>query len=191
MIYLAIPSAISPIRSRLELILRTASRKRRSMATGQKRANMFSQSRSILSSLPLTLFSFSTTSLARSLSKVRKAWRALESWEFTSVHILTASVFRSWSSVSICAMVIYECYVNILVYDRPAALRLTEPTRDIILGAIVFRIGEHDLCFIIFNQLAQIEEGRFIANPGSLLHVVRHDDQGIIDLQLMEELFHR
>jgi hypothetical protein len=54
--------------------------------------------------------------------------------------------------------------------------RLAEPSRDIILGLLLNRIGKQLLCPIELDQAAEIKEGCEIRTASRLLHVVRHDN---------------
>ena len=43
---------------------------------------------------------------------------------------------------------------------------------------------EHDLCRIVFNDLAQQEEGSAVADSRGLLHIMRDDHDGILLFEL-------
>ena len=60
---------------------------------------------------------------------------------------------------------------------------LTEATSDVILGFAALWLDENLVCFTKFHQFAQVHIGGVIRTTGSLLHVVRHDHDGIVFLE--------
>lgn len=66
---------------------------------------------------------------------------------------------------------------------------LPESAADIILGPNVRRIRKQLIRVIELYHFAVQEEGGLIGNPSRLLHIVRDDDDAVIYLQLLDELF--
>src|SRR5713101_9379565 len=64
-----------------------------------------------------------------------------------------------------------------------------EATRDVILGPPVLGIGEDRLGRGKLDELAEIHEGGKVRAARGLLHVVRHDGDAVIRLELTDELF--
>ena len=67
--------------------------------------------------------------------------------------------------------------------------RSAEPAGYVILGSDIGGVGENFLCQIIFHQFPEIEKGRFIADPASLLHVMGDNDYGVLLFQFVYQLF--
>ena len=64
---------------------------------------------------------------------------------------------------------------------------LTEPAGDILLGALVVGRGENLFRRAEFHQLAQIHEGGVVGRARGLLHIVGHDDDGVIVGQFVDQ----
>src|SRR5437764_458049 len=68
--------------------------------------------------------------------------------------------------------------------------RLPEPAGDVVLGALLRRVGEDLLRGVGFDEIAglagttQGEERGGVGDARSLLHVVRDDDDGVAILEL-------
>ena len=73
---------------------------------------------------------------------------------------------------------------NFSVLSRIQRHESTKATGDIILSLFILGIGENLRRFIILNQVAQQEEGRFITDARCLLHIMGDDDDGVVFLQL-------
>src|SRR3990172_11795016 len=78
--------------------------------------------------------------------------------------------------------------------------RLSEAARNVVFRALVARFGE-DLAGL--SELHQnsptsggllvnlcVEESRLIGDPGRLLHVVSHDDDGVVFFQFLHQVFY-
>ena len=62
---------------------------------------------------------------------------------------------------------------------------LTKPTRNVVLGLDMVGVGEHLFGIAVLYKLAHVEEGGMVAYAASLLHVVRHDYDGVVRLELV------
>jgi hypothetical protein len=59
---------------------------------------------------------------------------------------------------------------------------LSKPPRNIVLRLLLIRGCKYFSCFAELNKLADVKEGSIITHPGSLLHVVRNDNNCIVFL---------
>src|SRR5258705_7645583 len=66
--------------------------------------------------------------------------------------------------------------------------RSAEPAGDIVLRALVTRRRKHLAGRVELHQLAQIHERREIGDASGLLHVVGHDHDRIVGLELVDQL---
>ena len=66
-------------------------------------------------------------------------------------------------------------------------LRSAVAAGDIILGALLPRIGEDVRGRAIFDQRAEVEKGGALRHARRLLHVMRHDHDGIAALELVDQ----
>src|SRR5215207_3019999 len=79
----------------------------------------------------------------------------------------------------------------------PVPTALAETAGDVILGGLLGRIREYLLGVVDLDQPArlarrlQVEERRLVAHPGGLLHVVGHDDDCVVLLQLGDQVLDR
>src|SRR5262249_10307114 len=64
-----------------------------------------------------------------------------------------------------------------------------ETAGDGLLGLLVGRVRENLLRHAVLDQLAQIHEGGEIGGTGGLLHVVGDDDDAVVALQFVDQLF--
>src|SRR5690606_25327281 len=64
-----------------------------------------------------------------------------------------------------------------------------EPPRDVILRLLLRRIREDHVRRAVFDQVAQVHEGGEVGHARGLLHVVGDDGDGVVDLQLLDQLF--
>jgi hypothetical protein len=53
---------------------------------------------------------------------------------------------------------------------------LSDPTRDIALGARIAGVGEYLVCIVHFNQISEVKECRALADTRGLLHRVGDDN---------------
>src|ERR1700758_5520943 len=66
--------------------------------------------------------------------------------------------------------------------------RLPEAPGDVVLRDLLPRVGEDLLGAVVLDQASEHEEGGVLGDPGGLLHVVRHDRDRIVALQVVDEL---
>src|SRR5262249_34215786 len=80
---------------------------------------------------------------------------------------------------------------------RTYAIGLPEPTREEVLGPLFARVGEDLLGLVILDQTPEPdpllvhlsgEEGRLMAHPSRLLHVVRDDHDRVVRGQLVHQV---
>src|SRR5688572_18875514 len=64
----------------------------------------------------------------------------------------------------------------------------SEPPRNVILGLLLCRIREDRLRRAVLDQVAQVHEGGEVGHARGLLHVVGDDGDGVVDLQLLDQL---
>src|SRR5690606_5866396 len=64
----------------------------------------------------------------------------------------------------------------------------SEPPGDVRLRALLARVGEDAVGGPVLHQLTPVEKGRVIRDARRLLHVVGHDDDRVVLLQLVDEL---
>src|SRR5262249_4597847 len=65
---------------------------------------------------------------------------------------------------------------------------LSKPPRDVVLRSLIVGRSEDDLSGSELDKRPQIHEGGEIRDAGRLLHVVRHDDDRIVALELVDQL---
>src|SRR6516164_3049761 len=68
--------------------------------------------------------------------------------------------------------------------------RLTESARNVILGSLFRRIAENLLSPVKFHQSSQIKESSHVGAACRLLHIVRHDDDGELIFERINELLY-
>src|SRR5450631_717968 len=66
--------------------------------------------------------------------------------------------------------------------------RLAEASGYIVLGAAIVRRRKHAGRFAVFDQLAEIHERSEVGHTRGLLHVVGHDGDGVVVLELVDQL---
>src|SRR6478736_3051047 len=76
----------------------------------------------------------------------------------------------------------------IVSLSLPGGPGLAEPSGDVVLSDLLTGIGEDLLGAVVLHEPTQHEERRELADARRLLHVVRHDDDGEVHLQLVDEL---
>ena len=57
---------------------------------------------------------------------------------------------------------------------------LSKPSRNILLRVLLIRCGKYFPGFPELDQFAQVKKGGEVAHTGSLLHVMGHNDDGVI-----------
>src|SRR3569833_862116 len=68
-------------------------------------------------------------------------------------------------------------------------IRLAVTAGDVIFRLFLLRISEQGVGVFVFDQLTQVHERRVIGHARGLLHVVRDDDDGVVVLVLVDQLF--
>ncbi|ENN83987.1 hypothetical protein RHSP_70613 [Rhizobium freirei PRF 81] len=64
----------------------------------------------------------------------------------------------------------------------------TKTAHDVILRAEIVRIGEHLVGIVLLNQMAEMEHCGALRDASCLLHGMRHDDDGEVFPQLVNEI---
>src|SRR5574343_140104 len=177
---LAIFLASSPARSRSVTILLMPNTRRRSEAAGWRLAMMWAQSSSMAFSRSLTLRSDSTIVFTLATSPLEYASMAAETWVLTRPPICSTCVRRRESSSSYW---LDRCWLSFMSFSSAHA------AGNVVLGALVLRLDEDFIGLAEFDQFAQIHVGGVIGDAGSLLHVVRHDQDGDALLEFMHQFF--
>src|SRR6266568_6924210 len=167
----AIFVASSPTRSRSWEIFIAAVMKRRSLASGA-----LERSPTAMSSISISSRSSSSSSCCTT--------RASSSSRSTSalMDLLTALValLAMVSSFSFSAVI--SCSKWIIPF------RSTEASGHIIFGLFLRRVGKDFFRRVELNQLAQKKESCKIGNARGLLHIVGDNDDGVILLQLKDQI---
>src|SRR6516162_309367 len=180
---LAMFLARSPIRSRSLETRSAPTMSRRSIAIGWRRAMVriaFSSisrcRRSILESSTMTLCDRSASCrLSASI-----AWPISRSARPPISAIMRDSSWRSASNA------LWVC--SVIAISSLRLLASAEAAGDVVLGAPVRGRGEHLARGVELDQLAEIHEGGIIRDARRLLHVVGHDGDGVIVLELVDQL---
>src|SRR4029079_2354462 len=171
------------MRSSAAAILIEDSTMRRSLAIGWGSASIFTVCSCTAASRASTLASSAITSSATCVSRSRTAVSALANW--LSVRppislIVALSRSSSWSK---------RLRMWSLAMARfPLRSRSAEPAGDVGLRALVVGGGEDVLSRAELDQLAEIHEGGEVRDARRLLHVMRHDDDGVVLLELVDQL---
>src|SRR5450830_375364 len=66
----------------------------------------------------------------------------------------------------------------------------TETACDVVFCFFAGGLEEHLFCLAELDQIAQVHVGGVVAAACRLLHVVGHDDHGVVVLQFGDQLFH-
>src|ERR1700678_3862729 len=66
---------------------------------------------------------------------------------------------------------------------------LAESTSDVVLGEAVARVREDLVGLPDFDEVAHVEVRGSLRHAGGLLHGVGHDDDRVVGLQLINEVF--
>ena len=82
-------------------------------------------------------------------------------------------------------------------HDRARADGLAEAARDVVLGGLNARVREDHVGVVVLDELAglagarDVEERGAVGDARRLLHVVGHDDDRVVVLELLDEVFDR
>src|SRR5262249_55986598 len=168
-------TARSPIRSRSVTIFNAVVISRRSEAAGCRNARIFRHSSSMSTSSRLisTSASFTCSPSSESRSVRDRMLFAICSSTFAPIARSFSRTRRRSDSnaLSVCE-----------------ALILPELAGDIVLRPSLARVGEDLGSGPDLDQLTEIEERRVVRDARRLLHGVRHDDDGVLLLELVDEL---
>src|SRR5574343_1303058 len=104
------------------------------------------------------------------------AWRI---WDSTNPPISITRVETPLSSLSNCEE---RCLSGTVSSSA-------ETAGNVVFGFLAHRFEEHLFSRAKLHQIAQIHIGGVVAAARGLLHVVGHDDHGVIALELHEQLF--
>src|SRR6202034_4318062 len=85
-----------------------------------------------------------------------------------------------WSTLALYSVMV--CYLK-------PDWRSPEAAGDVILGALIARRGEYFAGRIELDQFAEIHEGGELRYPRRLLHVMGDDDDRVVVLQFVDQLF--
>ncbi len=170
------------MRSRSVTSLSAIVMKRRSEATGWRRARTCRQSSSMSISSWLIWRSTAIVCSASALSRSMSA-RMLPLMISSTLAPMSRSFSRRLRS---------SCSYSRLVCSACAALHhpchLTRTARDVVLGPRVARLGEEHVRAIELDELAQVEERRVVGDARRLLHVVGDDDDRVVLVELVDQL---
>src|SRR5690606_13805191 len=64
----------------------------------------------------------------------------------------------------------------------------TEPPGDVVFGQLLRRVRKNRLSVVIFDHSAHPKESSVITYARGLLHVVGHDDDRVVPLELQDQL---
>src|SRR5712692_6488130 len=180
---LAMFLARSPIRSRSLAIRSALTTSRRSTAIGCRRAMVSTALSSISCCRVSTFESNSITRLARSASRLARAPTA-SAICFSARPPISAT--RRVSSCRSASKALAVCsFIMSAILARAGS---PEAAGDIVLRATIARSREHIAGGVEFNELAEIHEGGEVGDPRRLLHVVRHDHDRVVLLELVDQL---
>src|ERR1044071_7769579 len=173
------------MRSRCEAIFKAETMARRSFASGWRKASRRTTCSPASRSSSSTFTSDSIVRTASVLSWLVIAVMALASCSSANPPMRATIRWRPRSSSSNDLTV--WC-VFILAGSSSSRGRSAEAPGDVILGARVARAGEDAARGPVFHELAEIHEGGAIRRARGLLHVVGHDRDRVLLLQLVDEL---
>src|SRR6476620_5984531 len=186
--------ARSPTRSRSVLILTAETIARRSTAIGWCSASSLKQRLSIsmcswlIGTSPPSTRSTSAVSRSTRPSTAERT-RSSASPPISSRRVLSCSS-SSWkcgtkrSAIS-SSLARSRGFVDSRLYRLGT---LSKPTRDVVLGQLLGRIREDAIGRAELDELSQPEERSVIGHARRLLHVMRHDYDRVVRLQLVDEL---
>src|SRR4051812_12521192 len=169
------------MRSSAAAILIEDSTTRRSLAIGWRSASILTVCSCTAWSSASTLGSSAITSSAVWVSRSRTALSALANWLSVRPPIslmVALSRSSSWSKR-------LRMWSLAMADDSCDS---AEPAGDVGLGTLVAGIGEDLLGDVELDKLAEIHEGGEVRDARRLLHVMRHDDDRVVLLQLVDQL---
>lgn len=67
----------------------------------------------------------------------------------------------------------------------------TKAAGDVVFSELVRRVGKDAAGVPHFHQVTQMKIGGSLGNPGSLLHVVGNNDDGVVLPEFTDQIFHR
>src|SRR6476619_5383026 len=162
-------------------IFNAATTSRKSPAIGARRAMNWTARRSVSSSSASSFLSLSTTFCAPSRSRWTRQRNDSRIACSASPPIWLMSA-RNRSRSSSNALIVCPLVVAIVM------LRSAVAAGDIILGALLARVGEDLARLAIFDHLAEVEERRPLRHARGLLHVVRDDRDRVAATQFVDQL---
>src|SRR5687767_549089 len=169
------------MRSTTPEIFNAATTSRRSPAIGARSAISCTARRSVSISSASSFLSFSTTRRAPSVSRSirQRIASPIACSASPPIWLISArSRSMSWSkALSVCPPV---CCCIIALQSAVAA-------GNVILRALLPRIGENLACLAVFDQLAEVEESGPLRHARSLLHVVGDDRDRIAAAKLVDQ----
>src|SRR4051794_31048234 len=172
------------MRSSAAAILIEDSTTRRSLAIGWRSASSLTVCSCTAWSSASTRGSSAITSSAVCESRSRTAVIALANWLSVRPPIsLIVALRRSRSSSKRLRM--WSLAMSLFLCDRCSS---AEPAGDVGLGALVVGVGEDLLGDVELDEVAEIHEGGEVGDARRLLHVVGHDDDRVVLLQLVDQL---
>src|SRR6218665_2877584 len=174
----AILLASSPMRSRLAVALEMASSRRRSRAVGCLRAMIEDRSWSISTSIAFTRASMTPTVSTASRLNYDTAYTA---WRICASTRPPISITRAETLLSSLSNCDERCLSGI-------CCSLAETAGDVVFGFLALGLEEDLLGGAEFDHLAEVHVGGVVAAAGRLLHVVRHDGNRVVVLELVDQL---
>src|SRR3546814_14259 len=170
------------MRSTTETIFSAAIISRRSSAIGARSAMVWTASCSTSASSASIFLSPSTTCAARLWSPLPSAviaWSSACSARPPISLIRPRRRFRSSSK----ALTVCSLTIAIVTSFRGYGSAITPG--DIILGAVLLRVGEDIGGLAIFDQRPEVEKGGALRHAGRLLHIVGDDHDRIFPAELV------
>src|ERR1700731_3629831 len=70
---------------------------------------------------------------------------------------------------------------------RPGGIS-AEPTGDVVFRQLLLRVGKNQSRRADFDQVAEMEIRGALRYPRRLLHIVRHDDDGVVRAQFIDQI---
>src|SRR5450432_360246 len=175
----------SPMRSRSVTSLSAIVMKRKSEATGWRRARICMHSSSISSSSWLIFLSNAIICSASAVSRSTSA-RMLPRMISSTLAPMSRSCSRRRRSS--CSYSRFVCSREVSVRMEACPRGLAKAARDVVFRPLVRRLREEYVSSIELDELTHVEEGGVVGDARRLLHVVRHDDDRIVGRDLVDEL---